>query len=130
MKTIVLFMCLTGLMPLAIAQTKVPKKITAAEAKDHVNETVMVCGTAIDSRIAKYAIGDRGKPVEVDIDQPQPNPVFYFVVFSEDRHKPELVDPIYKGKQVCVTGEVEMSKVVPFILVTGPAQVKILPDKK
>jgi hypothetical protein len=130
MKTIVLAVCLAGLLPLAVGQTKAPKKITAAEAKDHVGETVVVCGTAVDTHVTRYAIGDRGKPVEVDLDQPQPNQIFYFVTFSADLKKPQLVDDMYKGKQVCVTGEVSMSKVVPFIMVTDTATVKIQADAK
>jgi len=130
MKTIVLVVCLAGFLPLAVAQTKAPKRITAAEAKDHVGETVMVCGKAVDTHIPRYGIGDRGKPVEVDIDQPQPNPIFYFVTFSEDPHKPQLVEPLYKDKQVCVTGEISTSKVVPFILVTETSQIKVQADGK
>lgn len=130
MKTIVLVMCLAGLLPFAAAQSKAPKKITAAEAKDHVGETVMVCGKAVDTHVPRYAIGDRGKPVEVDLDQPQPNQIFYFVTFSADVHKPELVDAMYKGKQVCVTGEISKSKILPFILVTDSAAIKIQADAK
>jgi hypothetical protein len=130
MKTILLVVCFAGLLPLALGQTKAPKKITAAEAKEHVGETVMVCGKAVDTHVPRYAIGDRGKPVEVNLDQPQPNQIFYFVTFSEDVHKPELVDAMYKGKQVCVTGEVSMSKVLPFILVSDSAMIKIQADPK
>jgi hypothetical protein len=130
MKTILLVMCLAGLLPVAVAQTKAPKKITSAEAKDHVGETVMVCGKAVDTHVPRYAIGDRGKPVEVNLDQPQPNQIFYFVTFSEDVKKPELVDAMYKGKQVCVTGEVSMGKAVPFILIPDSAMIKIQPDAK
>jgi hypothetical protein len=52
------------------------------------------------------------------------------VTFSADLKKPQLVDDMYKGKQVCVTGEVSMSKVVPFIMVTDTATVKIQADPK
>jgi hypothetical protein len=130
MKTMLLVVCFAGLLPLALGQTKAPKKITAAEAKEHVGETVMVCGKAVDTHVPRYAIGDRGKPVEVNLDQPQPNQIFYFVTFSEDVHKPELVDAMYKGKQVCVTGEVSMSKILPFILVSDSAMIKIQADPK
>ncbi len=59
MKTIVLMVYAAMLLPLAFGQEKAPKKITAAEAKDHVGETVMVCGLAVDTRIPMYAIGIR-----------------------------------------------------------------------
>jgi hypothetical protein len=130
MKTILLLLCFAGITPFAVGQAKAPKKITATEAKDHVGETLTVCGKAVDSRVPRYAIGDRGKPVQVDIDEPEPNPVFYFVTFSTDPHKPQLVDALYKGKQVCVTGEISTSKVTPFIVIAEPSQIKVLPDGK
>lgn len=130
MKTIVLVVCLAGFLPIAVGQTKAPKRITAAEAKGHVGETVMVCGTAVDTRISRYAIGDRGKPVQVDLDQPEPNPIFNFVTFAPDTHKPQEVEATYKGKQVCVTGNVSSSNVGPFIMVTEPSQIKIQADNK
>jgi len=116
-------------LPLAFSQAKAPKKITAAEAKDHVGETVMVCGMAVDTKIPLYAIGNKGKPVAVDIDQPEPSPVFYFATFPTDPHKPLEVAATYKGKRVCVTGEMQIAK-VPFILVLDPAQIKIQADDK
>jgi hypothetical protein len=125
MKTIVLVMCLAGLMPLAVAQTKAPKKITAAEAKDHLNETVTVCGKAVDTKVPRYALGGRGKPVEVDLDQPQPNPIFYFVTFGTDPKKPQEVAATYVGKQVCVTGSVSAANDVTFIVVDDAKEIKI-----
>ncbi len=125
MKTIVMVACLAGFLPVAVGQTKVPKRITAAEAKDHVDETVTVCGRAVDARIARYVISGNGKPVEVNLDQPKTSPIFYFVTFAEKTHKPEEIEPMYVGKQVCVTGAVAMSQVVPFIMVTDPGQIKI-----
>jgi hypothetical protein len=112
-------------MPFAVAQTKAPKKITAAEAKDHSGETVTVCGKAVDTRIPRYGIGSRGKPVQVDIDEPEPNPVFYFVTFPADPKKPQEVLDMYKGKQVCVTGTITTSTGSPFIMATDPATIKI-----
>jgi hypothetical protein len=125
MKKIVLVMLLAGLMPLAVAQSKAPKKITSAEAKDHVNETVTVCGKAVDTKTPRYALGGRGKPVEVDLDTPQPNPVFYFVTFSPDPKKPEQVGTTYVGKQVCVTGAVSTANDVSFIVVDDSKNIKI-----
>jgi hypothetical protein len=131
MKTIVLLVCLAGFLPIAASQTKAPKRIAAAEAKDHVGEAVMVCGKVVDTKIPRYAIGNNGKPVQVDVDQPEPNPVFYFVTFSTDPHKPELVGTTYMGKQVCVAGTLSAASGAPFIVVKDPAEIKIQAgDKK
>ena len=130
MKTILLVVCFTALLPLAAAQSKAPKKITAAEAKDHLNESVTVCGKAVDSKISRYAIADHGKPVSVDLDQPQPNPVFYFVTFGADPHKPGEVAAKYVGKNVCVTGTVSEGGGPPFIMAKEASQIKLTADDK
>jgi hypothetical protein len=125
MKTIFLVTCFAAVMPFAVAQTKAPKKLTTAEAKDHVGETVMVCGKAVDTKIPRYAIGGRGKPVEVDLDQPQPNPIFYFVTFGADPKKPQDVATMYVGKEVCVTGSLSVANAVTFIVVDDSKDIKI-----
>lgn len=142
MKTIVLVVCLAGFLPLAVGQAKAPKRITAAEAKDHVGETATVCGKAVDTRTGKYVLSGHGKPVQVDLDQPEPNPIFYFVTFGPDTHKaqdvapgpdthkPQDVAPTYLGKQVCVTGTLSVATGAPFIMVSESSQIKIQADEK
>ncbi len=130
MKTIVLIVCLTGFLSMASGQTKAPKRLAAAEAKDHVGEAVMVCGKVVDTRVSRYALGGTGKPVQVDLDQPEPSPVFYFVTFSADQHKPEQVAATYMGKQVCVSGTLSQANGAPFIVVKEASQVKIQADEK
>jgi hypothetical protein len=129
MKNILLVICFAAFMPVVMAQTKAPKKITAAEAKDHLNETVTVCGKAVDTRMSRYAIADRGKPVQVNLDQPEPSPVFYFVAFGADPKKPGDVATKYVGKEVCVTGAVNEGSGAPFIMVKEATQVKLVGDK-
>jgi hypothetical protein len=131
MKKIILVLCFAGVLPLAFSQAKAPKRLTTAEAKDHVGETATVCGMAVDTQpLPRYGIANLGKPVSVDLDQAEPSPVFYFVTFSTDPHKPELVEATYKGKQVCVTGDIAMSKTTPFIMAKDHAMIKIQGDDK
>ena len=130
MKTIVLVLCLAGILPAAVGQTKASKKITAAEAKDHVNESVTVCGKAVDSKISRYAIADLGKPVSINLDQPEPSPVFYFVTFGSDPRKPAEVAAKYIGKSVCVTGTVSEGGGAPFIMAKEASQIKLAADDK
>jgi site-specific recombinase XerD len=46
------------------------KKLTAAEAKDHVGETATVCGSVVSTR---YATGTKGQPTFLNLDKPYPN---------------------------------------------------------
>jgi hypothetical protein len=127
MKNLILLACLTGLLPLTFGQSKAPQRITTAEAKSHNGEMAVVCGQVVDSKISKYGISGRGRSVFLDMDQPEPTPVFYFVTFGPD---PAKVASTYKGKQVCVTGKITTFQDVPFILVSEPAQLKIQAEGK
>jgi len=74
MNALIVMMCMTGLSPLAFAQSATPPRIAASEAKKHAGETVTVCGKVVDTKIPKYGLAGRGKPVTFDLDQPEPNP--------------------------------------------------------
>jgi DNA/RNA endonuclease YhcR with UshA esterase domain len=125
MKTRVLLGFFTTLLPLALSATKPPQQITAAEAKDHDGEVVMVCGTAVDSKISKYAIPGHGKTVTFDLDQPEPNPLFYFVAFGSDAAKLKKLQETYQGQRVCVTGKITKFHDVPYVMVTEASQLKL-----
>ncbi len=43
------------------------KKLSAAEAKNHIGETATVCGNAIGTR---YATSTRGQPMFLNLDKP------------------------------------------------------------
>jgi hypothetical protein len=124
MKTLIVMMCMTGLSPLASAQSATPPRITASEAKKHPGETVTVCGKVVDTKIPKYGLAGRGKPVTFDLDQPEPNPVFYFVTFGSKPEGPKEAVAAYQGKRVCVTGKITMLGTTPLIMAADRAQIK------
>ncbi|MBV9573758.1 MAG: hypothetical protein JOY93_06860 [Acidobacteriales bacterium] len=128
MRNVVLTACLLAVTPLTFAQTE-SKHLTSADAKNHIGETATVCGTVVDSKVWKYGIGGKGRPINLDLDQPEPNPVFYFVTFGDDRTKADDVAPAYKGKQVCVTGKVDQLRGTPFIMATEKTQISLQPGK-
>lgn len=130
MKTLVLLGCLVGLLPSMFAQTKAPQSISAAEAKNHIDQMATVCGKVVDSKIPKYGIAGYGKPVTFDLDQPAPNPVFYFVAFGAKPGGPQEVVAAYQGKRVCVTGKIDGSPTGPFILAADRSQIKPQPETK
>jgi hypothetical protein len=126
MKTLIVMMCMTGLSPLAFAQSATPPRIAASEAKKHAGETVTVCGKVVDTKIPKYGLAGRGKPVTFDLDQPEPKPVFFFVAFGSHEGGPKEAVAAYDGKRVCVTGKIETTAepAVPFIMAADRSQIK------
>jgi hypothetical protein len=137
MKTLIVMMCMTGLVPLAFAQgaAKAPPPIlTTAEAKDHIGDMATVCGVVVDANIKDPGIAGHGKPIFYDLDQPQPHPVFYFIAFGK---KPGGFDEAraaiagYKDKKVCVTGKIEPGGAsAAFIFAADRSQVKVQGEKK
>jgi len=126
MKTLIVMMCMTGLSPLAFAQSATPPRIAASEAKKHAGETVTVCGKVVDTKIPKYGLAGRGKPITFDLDQPEPKPVFFFVAFGSHEGGPKEAVAAYQGKRVCVTGKIETTAepAVPFIMAADRSQIK------
>lgn len=125
-KLLIVLLCAMGSLALASAQAAAPSApATAApaatvkptDAKNHIGDTVLVCGKVVDTKITKYGIAGMGKPVVFDIDQPEPNPIFYFVTFGSKDGGPDEAIAAYKGKNVCVTGKVSLASDVPYIMV-------------
>jgi len=132
-KILIVFFCAMGCVAVASAQSA-PQSAPATagpvahikptEAKDHAGDTVTVCGKVVDTKIAKYGISGRGKPVIFDIDQPEPNPVFYFVTFGSKEGGPDEAITAYKGKNVCVTGKITLANDTPYIMAADRTSIK------
>ncbi len=60
------------------------KRISAAEAKDHVGEVATVCGQVAS---AKSASSTRGRPTFLNLDKPYPEQIFTVVIWGDDRPK-------------------------------------------
>jgi hypothetical protein len=130
-KFLIAMICVTGLLPLAAAQSATPPRITSAEVKNHPGETVTVCGKVVDTKVSRYGIAGHGKPVNFDLDQPEPNPVFFFVTFgSQSGANPEEAQAAYQGKSVCVTGKLAAASGVPYIMAADRSQIKIHAEDK
>jgi hypothetical protein len=124
MKTLFVMICMTGLSALAFAQGA-PPLVTPAEAKNHIGETATVCGKVVDTKVSKYAVAGHGKPVNFDLDQPEPKPVFYFVAFGAKPGGPDEVIAAYQGKRVCVTGKIAApAGGPPLIMAADRSQIK------
>jgi hypothetical protein len=130
-KILIVTICMAGLSPIAVSQSSTPPRISASDAKNHPGETVTVCGKVVDTKISKYGLAGRGKPVNVDLDQPEPHPVFFFVTFgSQAGANPEEVQAAYQGKSVCVTGKITVVASTPYIMAADRSQIKIQAEDK
>jgi DNA/RNA endonuclease YhcR with UshA esterase domain len=98
------------------------KKVTAADAKDHVGETATVCGTVASSR---YASSTKGQPTFLNLDKAFPTQVFTILIWGENRGKFGAPESEYKGKRVCVTGKITEYRGVPEIVVDDPQQIRV-----
>ena len=137
MRNFIAVMSMTFLSFLAFAQSAAPPRtsppdanaapprIGPADAKNHVGDTVTVCGKVVATKVAKYGIAGRGKPVIFDLDQPEPHPVFYFVTFGvQGGGGSQEAIAAYKEKSVCVTGKIAVQASVPFIMADDRSKIK------
>jgi hypothetical protein len=116
--TIIGFWLLTACLSLA-AQSK---KLTTAEAKDHIGEQATVCGKVASTR---YAATSRGKPTFINLDKPYPNPVFTILIWGENRDKFVAPEEKYRDKQVCVTGKITEYRGGPEMVIGDPQSVDV-----
>ena len=98
------------------------KKLTAAEAKDHVGETATVCGNVVSTR---YAASTKEQPTFLDLDKAYPNQSFTVVIWGSNRSKFGRPDVEYKEKRVCATGKISEYRGVPEIVADNPVQITI-----
>jgi hypothetical protein len=115
--------CLIALLTLSGLQASQPKKIATTEANKHIGETVTVCGKVVGTRTSKYEVPGRGRPTFLDLDVPEPKPLFLIVTWPSDSTKPGQLED-YQEKQVCVTGKIVKARGVPQIIATDPSQIK------
>lgn len=115
---------------LAFAETAKPATIAAAEAKNHIGENATVCGKVVSARISKYAVGQRGRPITFDLDEPPPHRIFSFVSLSPDSNSLEQTKNYYTGKHVCVSGTITKVGLAPQIIVTETSHIKVQPEQQ
>jgi hypothetical protein len=118
-----------GLVTVSGLQASEQMKITTGEARTHVGETVTVCGKVVATRMSKYKVAGRGRPIILDLDQPEPNPVFFILTWPSDSAKPDQPENIYQGKRVCVTGKIVKARGVPQIITPEPTQIQVQSDE-
>lgn len=125
------FLCEIVLVVAAFGQTSsLSRRVEPTEAKHHIGETATVCGKVVDTKVSKYGIAGHGKPITLDIDQPDPNPIFNFVTFPTPPETPADVVIAYQGKRVCGTGKIASTPTGPYIMAADRSQIKTDPSSK
>jgi len=114
-----LAVCLLGSSATGHGQNK---KLTTAEAKDHIGEKATVCGSVASTR---YAATTRGKPTFLNLDKPYPSQVFTVLIWGENRAKFGPPEDQYRGKQICVTGTITEYRKAPEIVVSDPQSIEV-----
>ncbi len=109
---------------LLVFPVQAQKKLTAAEAKDHVSETATVCGNVVSTR---YAASTKGQPTFLNLDKLYPNQIFTAVIWGSNRSKFGRPEVEYGEKRICVTGKISLFRGVPEIVADDPGQVTIVP---
>ena len=110
---IILFITFSGIR--TFAQTT----IDAKDAAKHLNEKATVCGNIAGGKFLESA-----NITFIDMGDRHPNELLTIVIKGDDRKKfTEAPETAFKGKKVCVTGQIIDYKGKPEIIVTDPAQI-------
>lgn len=118
MKKIIL---LTGLFVAAFTVTSLAQSITAKEAAKHLNEKVMVCDQVYGG---KFLSGSN--ITLIDVGGSHPNELLTLIIKGDDRKKFKTApEETFKGKKVCITGQIIDYKGKPEIVITDVSQIKL-----
>ncbi len=107
-------------LALAVGVSQSQNSISAAEAKNHIGETMSVCGEVAS---AHFAARSRGNPTFLNLDKPYPDQIFTVLIWGNDRHKFGNPEQIYRDKNICTTGRITEYRGVPEIVATEPSQI-------
>jgi len=97
--------------------------IPVEDAAKHEGETVKICTRIYGS---KYLETAKGKPTFLNAGAKYPNSPLTLVIWDDNRsHFKNAPDTYYDGKNVCVTGKIEMFKGKPEIVLTDESQISV-----
>jgi hypothetical protein len=93
------------------------------EASKHVGDRAEVCGTVAEVTRARD-IG--GTPTFINLGGEHPDQSFTALIWGDDRDRwSSAPEDQYAGRDVCVTGTVELHEDTPQITVSSPQQIRV-----
>ncbi len=99
-----------------------PKRISAAQAKDHLEETLVVTG-----KIAQVSI--RPNMVYLNLEKPYPESPFTGVIFADKTNQFTGLEKL-KGKQVELNGKITQYRDKPQIVLTSSNQIQVVEPER
>ena len=96
-------------------------ELTTEQAAKHVGESATVCGVMVGGH---YAATTKGRPTFLNLDRPYPNQIFTAMIWGEARSAFGTPEIALKGKRVCVTGNIQMFRDAPEIILLTPDQLR------
>jgi len=121
MRTIgcLLFIFLLGYRSLAEeAKTNAPPKITAYEAKNHIDSQAVVVGKVVE-------VYTTDKLVRLNLGKPFPQQIFTAVIFADKTNQFSELDKL-KGKTIEVSGKIILYREKPQIILNSTNQLRIV----
>jgi DNA/RNA endonuclease YhcR with UshA esterase domain len=119
MKKCLLITAILFLATGAMAQTK----ISLEEVKQHIGDSVAVCGKVFGGR---YLESSNGTPTLINIGGAYPNELLTVVIFGTDRARfKDKPEDSWKDKNICVKGKITEYRGKPQIVINDPAQVEL-----
>lgn len=99
--------------------------ISWKDAAKHIGETVTVYGPVVG---IEYAKSSEGQPTFLDIGAEYPSSNrLTITIWGEDRNNfKKAPEKAYKGKTICVTGEIYLYEDTCYIKVTSPKQISVV----
>jgi len=97
------------------------RKLTAAEAKNHIGERATVCGKVVS---VHFAGPSKGQPTFMNLDEPYPRQIFTVVIWGSDRGKFGDLESKFKDAHVCVTGQITSYRGEPEIVARDSGQIE------
>ena len=112
---------LIAIFCLATLSSFAQKEIKIDDAKNHVSDSVKIC-TKIYGR--KYLENTKGTPTFLNAGGYYPNAPLTIIIWADARKEfNNAPEEFYKGKEVCITGKIELFKDKPQIVITNKSQI-------
>ncbi|MEJ8818558.1 hypothetical protein [Lacibacter sp. H407] len=119
MRTLIIPLFLLFAAANSYSQTTIPLE----DVSKHIGDSVTVCGKVSGARFLEQA---KGTPTFLNIGQVFPNNTLTIVIWSDVRKQFETTpEVLFKDKEVCVTGRIELFRERPQIVLRRKEDVRI-----
>jgi hypothetical protein len=93
------------------------------DAASHVGDSVKTCGKVADIRFMETA---KGQPTLINLGAAYPNQLLTVVIWEDLRKQfDKAPEELFKDKEVCITGRIELYRDKPQIVIRSKEQIQI-----